>query len=221
MARLPRIILPGFPHHLTQRGNRKAQVFFDDEDFECFLHLLRKYSRRHELELWSYCLMANHFHIVGQPHTRLGLSRCFHDLDGHYAQYFNFRYGLTGHLWQDRFFGCVLDASHLWNAVRYVENNPKEAGLVVLAEDYRWSSAAAHCGLRVDPVLTPNTGFPPPGLISDWSTWLQGGPTEAEITQIRQATKRGLPCGSDSFIRQLEAMLGIRLRPLKPGPKRS
>jgi putative transposase len=225
MPRSPRLVLPGFPHHLTQRGNRKQDVFFDKEDREFFLALLSRYSSLHKVEIWSYCLMANHYHLIGQPHTRSGLSCCLHDLDGCYAGYFNRKYALTGHLWQDRFFGCVLDNTHLWNAVRYVERNCVEAGMVKRAEDYRWSSAAAHCGQRIDPVLTPNAGFPPPGLMADWSQWLRSEVPQQDLHRLREATRRGLPCGSDAFLRQLERMLGIRLRPPKrgrpPGPEQA
>ena len=217
MPRLPRLVLPGFPHHLTQRGNRRQNVFFEDPDQQYFWDLLSRYSTLHGVEIWSYCLMRNHFHLVALPHSRSGLSSCLHDLDGRYAQYVNRKYELNGHLWQDRFFGCVLDSTHLWNAIRYVEQNPVRAGLVKLAEDYRWSSAAARCGLRADRVLTP--GFPPPGLIPDWSQWLKLELEAHNLEGLREATLRGLPCGSETFLCQLEEMLGTRLRPRKPGPR--
>lgn len=218
MPRLPRIILPEYPHHLTQRGNRKSDVFLDTEDRQIFLSLVEEYTQKNGIKVSSYCLMTNHFHLIVHPATKLGLSKGMHQIDGVYAEYFNQKYKLTGHLWQDRFFACVLDSSHFWKAVQYVERNPVRAGLVSRAEKYQWSSAAAHCGQRCDPLLSE---IPLPAPHGDWRAWLTEDLPEEEHERIRRAAKRGAPYASESFIRELERLLNLRLLPRKPGPNSS
>ncbi len=158
--------------------------------------------------------MTNHFYLIVHPATKLGLSKGMHRIDGVYAEYFNQKYQLTGHLWQDRFLACVLDSSQLWKAVRYVERNPVRAGMVSRAEKYPWSSAAAHCGQRCDPLLSE---IPLPAPYDDWRAWLTEGLPEEELERIRRAARRGAPYASESFIRELERLLNLRLLPQKPG----
>ncbi|MGH9339242.1 MAG: transposase [Acidobacteriota bacterium] len=215
MPRRPRILLPGFPHHVTHRGNRKTSIYIEAEDRRVYLEMLQKYCECYRTRIYSYCLMTNHIHLVAVPETRTSLSRCMHDLHGHYAQLFNHKYRVTGHLWEERFYACVLDADHLWNAVRYVEQNPIRSRMIEIAEDYPWSSAAAHCGLKEDKVL--DKSFPPNGLISNWSNWLSSDLPVNDTEQIRNATRRGIPCGSKSFLTELESMLKIPLLPRKRG----
>ena len=127
-------------------------------------------------------------------------------------------YGQGGHLWQGRFYSTALDESHLWAAARYVERNPVRAGLVKRAEDYAWSSAAAHCGRRSDPVL--GSDWPPAGVVADWSAWLAIEQEPQEIKTIRERTMTGRPCGHTPFLERLETILGRALKPKKPGRKR-
>ncbi len=119
--------------------------------------------------------------------------------------YFNSRTALSGHVWQGRFYSCPLDDAHVWAAVRYVERNPVKAGLVEHAEAYRWSSAAAHCGVRSDTLLSAE--FPPPGVIEDWSAWLAQPEDEELVARIRKETTTGRPCGDAAFLDQIEAQL--------------
>jgi putative transposase len=211
------VVVPGFAHHVTQRGNRRADVFETDGDRQVYLGYLRKYGDRHGLEVWAYCLMTNHIHLVAVPRREDSLGLALRDAHTVYAMHFNGRTGLSGHVWQGRFFSCPLDEAHLWAAVRYVERNPARAGLVERAEEYVWSSAAGHCGLRADGVLSKE--FPPAGVIPDWAAWLHEGEDDESVEQIRQYTRTGRPCGSTSFISQLENLLDRVLRPRKPGRK--
>jgi putative transposase len=162
--------------------------------------------------------MDNHVHHIAVPDHERALSRAFQRIHGAFALYFNTRHVKTGHLWQGRFKACVLDEPHLWNAVRYVERNPVRAGLVEHAEDYPWSSAAAHCGLREDPVLSP--GLPLVEMIPDWSTWLAGDECQQDLEFIRERTRTGRPCASDEFAREMEVRLGRPMLRLKRGPKK-
>jgi len=210
-------VVPGFPHHVTQRGNRLADVFETDADREAYLALLRKYASRHGLSVWSYCLMSNHIHLIVVPEREESLGLALRDAHTVYAMRFNTRTGLSGHVWQGRFYSCPLDDPHLWAATRYIERNPIRAGMIERAEAYKWSSAAHHCGLRHDPVLSPD--FPPRGVIEDWHAWLSAPEDEAAITTIRQSTHTGRPCGSPTFIDQLQNLLQRTLRPKKRGRK--
>ena len=220
MSRVARVVVPGFAHHVTQRGNRGTDVFVTDSGREAYLRYLRTYGEKRGLSIWAYCLMTNHVHLVAVPKREASLSEGLRDAHTVYAMYFNSRTKLTGHVWQGRFYSCVLDDAHLWAAVRYVETNPVRAGMSKRAEDYPWSSAAAHCGLRADPVLSP--GLPLIGDIPDWSAWLHE-PFENEDTAyaaIRQQTHTGRPCGSTTFVEHLEKEVGHSLRPKPRGPKR-
>jgi putative transposase len=218
MARRHRDFIPGYSYHLTQRGNRKTEIFLDDTDRRVYLRLLVAQCLKHRVRIWAYSLMSNHVHHVAVPDQERALSRAFKRIFGEYARYFNTRYVKTGHLFQGRFNAVVLDEPHLWNAVAYVERNPVRAGIVSRAEDYRWSSAAAHCGLRTDPVLSLDVPLIP--LVSDWSKWLAKEERIEDLEFIRQRTRTGRPCASDEFTRMLEAKLGRPLLPRKPGPKK-
>jgi len=216
MARLARIVAPGMPHHITQRGNRKMEVFFTEEDRQVYLGLLRKYAARHSLAVYAYCLMTNHVHLVGVPETEVALARTLRDTHSAYASYSNSREGTSGHLWQGRFFSTVLDEPHLWAAVRYVERNPVRAGLVQEAVDYAWSSAAAHARGVADEVLSSD--FPPAGVTPGWEAWLQAE-DESTSAYLRRQTHVGRPSGSESFLDGLEQLLRRQLRPLPRGRK--
>ena len=144
MARLSRLVIPGHPHHVTQRGNRRAQVFFEDGDYELYRDLLSEAARKAGAEVWCYCLMPNHVHIIIVPSDEDGLRRTFADVHRRYTGYINARMRVTGHLWQGRFGSVVMDEAHLAAAVRYVSLNPVRAGLVKRAQDWKWSSVRAH-----------------------------------------------------------------------------
>lgn len=216
MPRRLRDFVPDFAYHLTQRGNRKATVFLDDTDRVVYMKLLVENCAAEKVRIWAYSLMDNHVHHIAVPGTDRSLSRAFQRIHGSFALYFNTRHVKTGHLWQGRFKACVLDEGHLSNAVRYVERNPVRAGIVSRAEDYLWSSAAAHCGLREDPVLSPD--LPLIHSISDWSGWLSEDQKPEELKFIRERTRTGRPCASDEFARDLEKRLGRPQLRRKPGP---
>jgi len=216
MPRLARVVAPGFPHHVTQRGNRRSEVFSCDADRHRYLGLIQRYAERYGLSIWAYCLMPNHVHFVAVPRDEAALAKTLRDAHQIYAIHFNQRCGLTGHLWQGRFYSCILGEQHLWTAVRYVETNPVRAGLAVRAEDYAWSSAASHCGRRADALLSGD--FPADGVVADWSAWLNGGNSEQEKT-LQHHTRTGRPLGTEVFVQALEKQLKRALLPKKPGRK--
>jgi putative transposase len=220
MPRTARVVVPNCPHHVTQRGNRRCDVFLDAADREQYLDGLAKYAELYGVKVWAYCLMTNHVHLILVPKHAEGLGLLLKQTHQTYATHFNLHTGESGHLWQGRYFSCPLDEDHLWTAVRYVEMNPVRAGLVEAAVGFRWSSAQGHAGLRSDPVL--DSTFPPAGAIKDWQTWLHFESTEQE-KQLQQCTQSGLVCGSESFIKKIERRLKRKLIPGKRGrpPKTS
>ncbi len=218
MARTARFVLPGVPHHLTQRGNRRSRVFFCDADYRTYLRWLEDYSTRHGVEILAYCLMTNHVHMVAVPRTSDSLQLAFGRLHRRYAQNLNHHRSWLGHVWQGRYYSSALDEPHCWAAIRYVELNPVRAGLVSRAEDYPWSSAGAHCGLRGDATLSRNDHWLRQiNAIDDWSRWLAAGEELQRVADLRSQTRRCMPCGSVAFIDSLEATTGRTLRPRPRG----
>jgi len=212
MPRLARTVFPGLPHHVTQRGNRRDNIFFTDQDRETYLSWLAEYSQRFGVEILAYCLMSNHVHLVAVPGSEDALHRMLKPLHMRYAQLVNRAQGWQGHLWQGRFFSSPLDDAYLWAALRYVERNPVRAHMAKRAEDYRWSSAAAHCGIRTDRLLDPHSRWGKQLVhIDDWSAWLSEGDESQELATLRRNVDKGLPCGSGAFVQALEVQAGRAL----------
>jgi putative transposase len=188
-------------------------VFFTEEDRQAYLNWLSDYAQKYDVEILAYCLMTNHIHIVAVPSTEEGLQQVFKPLHMRYAQRVNRARGWKGHVWQGRYFSAPLDEAYLWAAIRYVERNPVRAKLVRKAENYLWSSAAAHCGLKEDKLLTTKSTWRKEfESIGDWSSWLAEGDEPEELEVLRRNVERGLPCGSEKFIEKLEKMTGRVLR---------
>lgn len=216
MPRLSRTVFAGVPHHVTQRGNRREDIFFSDEDRAAYLSWLKEYSEKFGVEILAYCLMTNHIHLVAVPATDDSLHRVLKPLHMRYAQRINRARGWKGHLWQGRFFSSPLDEAYLWAAVRYVERNPVRAGMERRAENYRWSSAAAHCGKRLDGLLNPESGWSKQfSVMENWSAWLSEGDETEEIQILRRNVEKGLPCGSEGFVQKLGRQVG-RLLEFRP-----
>jgi len=212
MPRLARTVFSGVPHHITQRGNRREDVFFSDEDREVYLEWLQSYCEKHDVDMLAYCLMSNHIHLVAVPNSEEGLQRVLKPLHMRYAQHINRSRGWKGHLWQGRFFSSPLDDGYLWAAIRYVERNPVRAGMVKKAEDYRWSSAAAHCDLRADSLLTGKAVWKDMfASIANWPAWLRMEDHVDQVNVLRKHVEKGLPCGSESFVRELGRKIGRML----------
>lgn len=209
MARLARLVVPGVPHHLVQRGNHRSAVFELTSDRKVYQALLRRCAARHGCAIWAYCLMTNHVHLLAVPANEKALARTILAAHMSYAQWFNRRQGTTGHLWSGRYYSAPLDPHHLVAAVRYVELNPVRAGLVERPEDYPWSSARSHGLGYKDPLLAPSRPFP--GAIPNWLEWLSQARDPDLEERLRAHTRTGRPCGSTSFVRSLEVATGRRL----------
>ena len=216
MARIARLVVPNFPHHITQRGSRRQKTFFCREDYQYYLELMRQSKGNAGVRIWAYCLMPNHVHLVAVPKTAESLARFLRTLNRAYAMKINQRMGWKGHLWQERFHSFVMDERHLYAAVRYVELNPVRAKLCDAAENWRWSSARAHmlgCGdgnVEAQPMLD---------RVGDWRSYLQHEVPDSLERSIRGHTRTGRPAGSNEFIEQLERLTGRALKRQKPGPR--
>jgi len=216
MARIARVIAAGYPHHVTQRGNRRQQTFFNDEDYAVYLELLSEWTRKHNVAVWAYCLMPNHVHLIAVPETQDGLARAIGEAHRRYTRRINFREGWRGHLWQERFASFPMDEKHLLAAVRYVEMNPVAAGLVDDPEKYRWSSARAHVEGKEDRLVEV---APLIELVGNWRDYLRLS-DESEIQSLHLHEKTGRPLGGATFIKTLENQLERLLSPQKRGPKK-
>lgn len=217
MPRIARVVIPGCPHHVTQRGNRRQRTFFDERDYRSYIALLCKLRARFEVDIWAYCLMPNHVHFVAMPRSPDGLARLFGLVHHRYARQINKRCNWQGHLWQERFYSTPMDEAHLLAAVRYVELNPVRSGLCDRPEHWEWSSVRAHLGEVSDPLVD---NAPMLRRVSDWRRYLADESGLDLMESLRSCTRTGRPAGSESFIDAAEALTGRQLRRRKPGPDR-
>jgi putative transposase len=218
MSRISRVVVPGLPHHVTQRGNGKQDTFACQQDRMVYLSLLRDEARRREVRIWAWCLMSNHVHFLMVPSSEDALARTLGRTHAEYAQYWNARRQVCGHVWQARFFSCVVEPGAAWVVARYVETNPVRAGMVQAAQDWRWSSAAAHATGRDGFALLELSQW---GNEYDCARWRDVLRTsvedEAWRRRLEEATIRGRPLGTESFVQSLEVRLDRSLRPKPPG----
>jgi putative transposase len=216
MSRLARFVAPGFPHHVTQRGNRRAPIFFEDGDYALYRDLLAERCRKASVACWAYCLMPNHVHLILVPTTADGLARAIGEAHRQYTGFVNARARWTGHLFQGRFSSVALDEEHLMLAARYVTLNPVRARLVQRPQDWAWSSLRAHLTGRDDGLVAVAPLLDRLGSIT---ALVDTEPEEIALTRLRAAEATGRPLGSDDFVTQLEGLMRRRLRRQKPGPK--
>ena len=214
MARLARAVIPGLPHHVTQRGNRRQLTFFGPEDYLLYTALMAESCHRYRVVVWAYCLMPNHVHLIVVPSTPDSLRLAMAEAHRRYTSEVNRREGWTGYLWQGRFASFAMDESYTIAAARYVELNPVRAGLVARAGDYAWSSARAHLLGRDDALVV---AAPLLERVDQWSALLGAAPETGAAKQFRKHANTGRPLGSDAFVARLEEALGRVLRPREPG----
>jgi putative transposase len=213
MPRSARIVVPGLPHHVTQRGNRRLSTFFEEGDYALYRHLLREECARAGTRIWAWCLMPNHVHLILVPAREDGLRVTLGEAHRRYTKTINEREGWRGHLWQGRFASFAMDEPWLVACARYVELNPVRAGLVARPEQWRWSSARAHLGLAADGLTEPQ---PLLDRVPDWRALLEDARGEEEREAIRTRERSGYPLGAPAFLDQLRAALG---NPLLPRPR--
>jgi len=223
MPRIARVVVPGLPHHVTQRGNNRQDVFFTDDDRHLYLRLLLENSKEFDLAVHGYCLMTNHVHLIATPRRPESLAKAIGRAHFAYTRFINQHHGRNGHLWQNRFYSCLLDEPHLLAAMRYVERNPVRARIVRAPWRYPWSSAAAHCGEADEAGLLDLKWWATMVRPAHWKSMLgsrDGEDEEIIIDRLRRHTATGRPLGTDRFVAKLEARLGRRLHALPRGRPR-
>lgn len=210
MPRMPRAVIPGYPHHVTQRGVRSLPIFRNDEDRQYYIRYIREETKRFELDVLAWCLMTNHVHFVVLPHRPDSLSRGIGEAHRRYTRRVNLSEDVRGHLFQERFHSCAMDERHLIAAARYVELNPVKANLCPKPENWPWSSARFHLGIEPnDPLVKDRSllGLVPP---SKWEEFLNTD-TEVKDSNLLRLVKTGRPAGDAAFVQKLETIIGRTL----------
>lgn len=202
MSKGGRIVVPGVPHHITQRGNNRQMVFSQEADYRRYLVHLGMDMEKHGILLHGYCLMQNHFHLIVTPPSKKALSALMKISSQRYARFWNKQRDKSGHLWQNRFFSCPMDPSHMYRALRYVELNPVRAKLVTDPRKYRWSSAQFHCSptpLKPIIALEKVAGC---WEAPEWQNFLGQNDDPQDLIEIRVRTANSMPWGGRDFQKQ-------------------
>ena len=218
MARLARLVIPGLPYHVTQRGNRRGTTFFEEDDFRVYRELLSEAAHAAGSKIWSYCLMPNHVHLIVVPSDSDGLRGTFANAHRRYARFINSRHRWTGHLWQGRFGAVAMDEAHLTHAARYVALNPVRARLCDRAGDWPWSSARAHLAGEDDDLVEV---APLLDRVGNFAAFLGSEEDQQATRALRMAETTGRPLGSTEWIATLEDRTGRTLAAKRRGRKES
>lgn len=209
MPRIARVVAIGYPHHITQRGNYRQNIFINDAGREKYLSFINQESKRYRLAIAAYCLMSNHVHFIGIPESEDSMSNVFKYVNMKYSQYFNKKRGAGGHLFQGRFFSSVMDEIHISACARYIERNPVRAKITKKPWMYIWSSARVHCGLEQNDLLGVNRLF---DFLDEekevWQRYIEQEDKEIDIQELRKQTRKGRPLAATDFVRKLERNLG-------------
>jgi putative transposase len=209
MARIARVIVPEFPHHIIQRGNRRQEVFLTETDYSEYLRLLNIYSQRFKVDILTYCLMPNHVHLIAVPHKDGSLAQAIGETHRNYTRFINFREKWRGYLWQGRFSSYLLDERYLLAATRYILLNPVKAKMVKKPWDYKWSSIRHH-------MMADNSSFIKDSIlrnmIVDWKDFLSETPDDDDVKLLQLHERTGRPLGDNTFIEKLESILKIDLK---------
>ena len=205
------------PHHITQRGNRRLQTFFSDDDYRIYIDLMKEWCDARGVEIWAHCLMPNHVHMIAIPETSESLKLAIGEAHRRYSRMINFREGWKGHLWQGRFASYVMDENYLLACARYIELNPVRAKLVKDPAKWAWSSARAHVHGTKDKLsnIKPLIEL----VDKNWADFLNQDISPEIRIQLQQHERTGRPIGDLTFIEKLETLLGVRLKLKKPGRK--
>ncbi|MGE3874167.1 MAG: transposase [Parvibaculaceae bacterium] len=216
MARLARVVVPGLPHHVTQRGNGRQRTFFVDADYALYRDLLAESLKAAGVACWAWVLMPNHIHLILEPSDADGLRRALAPVHRRYAGIIHSRRKRSGHFWQGRFGCAVMDEDHLAAALAYVMLNPVRARLVERAQDWRWSSARAYLRGVADGLTQTRAVL---GRFPDMGEMLKHQADADALRRLRAAETIGRPVGEPRFLRQIERKTGRDLAPGKRGPK--
>jgi putative transposase len=216
MSRLARVVIPGLPHHITQRGNGRQKVFYSDEDYALYMRLITESCTSAKVTCLGFCLMPNHLHLILVPADEDGLRAALSKANRAYAGIINGRRKVKGHFWQGRYGSVPMDDAHLYEALRYVLLNPVKARLVERPEGWKWSSARAYLKGK-DDGLTNSRRMQ--RVIDDMRAFLGEMPDMSRLNRLLAAETIGRPAAEADFIKDLETQTGRSLLPEKRGRK--
>ncbi len=199
---MKRITIPGLPHHVVQRGLQGRQTFLNHDDYAVYLEIITECCLRHGVDVWAYCLMPDHVHLIAVPGEKNALTKCLRAAHGRYTRYINLRTGSRGQFWQGRYASHLLDEKHLIACARYIEINPVKRDYVDEPEDWQWSSAKAHIMKNDDPLV--QTGPLLERVETEWRDFLAETRPAAEADLFYSHEKTGLPLGSDEFLSMVQ-----------------
>jgi len=223
MARLPRLTLPGLPHHVIQRGNNRQAIFAAAADYRFLLELLEQQAKKFEVLLHAYVLMSNHFHLLVTPQTPDGLPKMMQAVGRSYVRYFNDSQQRSGTLWEGRYKSTVVQADRYFLAcMAYIDLNPVRAGLTALPQDYPWSSHLHYTGARQDRLITPHAlywelGNTPFAREAAYAQLVQTGINPVQQAALTEATLRGWAFGETDFIEDLQNRTIRRVKKMSAG----
>jgi len=210
MARLPRLTLPGYPHHVIQRGNNRQAIFAKTADYQRLLDLLDDNARQFEVAIHAYVLMSNHFHLLVTPQSSDGLPQMMQAVGRRYVRYFNDSQQRSGTLWEGRYRSTLIQTDrYLLACMAYIDLNPVRAGLVAQATDYPWSSHGHYIGRRADKLVTPHPlvwelGNTPFAREAAYAELVQAGVNPVHQAALTQATLSGWALGEPDFVADLQ-----------------
>lgn len=218
MPRIARVVAIGLPHHITQRGNYRQDVFKDNKDRENYLLWIQECCERFGVLILAYCLMSNHVHFIAVPKKENSLAKVFNTAHMKYSHYFNKKLKAAGHLWQGRFYSCVLDDGYLAVCAKYIERNPVRAKIVKYPWQWKWSSAGEHTGSAGNSIIKLADLFQAIDVkLCDWKGHISHSENKVEVDELRKHTLTGRPLGETEFIKKLEKLFDRRLIALPRG----
>jgi len=223
MARLARLTLPHFPHHVIQRGNNRQPIATSTQDFERLLQVIAEHAKTFQVAIHAYVLMDNHFHLLVTPSTADGLPRMMQAVGRTYVRYFNATHHRTGTLWEGRYKSTVIQAErYLLACMAYIDLNPVRAGMVLSPQDYPWSSHGHYLGRRVDRLVMPHAlvwalGNTPFAREAAYAEMVQSGINSVQQAALTDATLAGWALGDEGFVADLQTRTLRRLSKSTPG----
>lgn len=227
MARLPRLVLPGQPQHVIQRGNNRQEIFCTEQDYQFYLEKLHDAAQKSGCTVHAYVLMTNHVHFLVTPDSETGIGKMMQILGRYYVQYFNYCYQRTGTLWEGRYKSSLIDTeNYLLTCMRYIELNPVRAtGMANHPSEYPWSSYRCNALGHVDEVVSPHQiyqrlGKTAPERQSAYRQLFRSRLPEKTLAEIRDATNKAWVLGSDYFKLRVEKQLQKRVLPRQRGGDR-
>ena len=226
MARLPRLTLPGYPHHIVQRGNNRQAIFADSSDYETLLRLLEEYAKKFDVAIHGYVLMSNHFHLLATPKTEEGVPQLMQALGRSYVRYFNAKAKRSGTLWEGRYKSTLIQAErHLLACMVYIDLNPVRAGIAASPADYPWSSYRHNTGQRPDRLIAPHPlfwelGNTPFAREQAYSELVTAGLSSQQQQALTEATLRGWALGEADYVTELQRRTERRVSKGKAGRPR-